>query len=92
MLGRVTSAMTNSLMHAKLNAARADGMNLISIIPAMERRVGLFDIEGMPCLADLGRRIACQHLDQIRMQVQGIRADRPGKPRRQRMVSAPLGR
>jgi NTE family protein len=66
MLGQVTSAMTNNLMHANLNAARASGMNLISIIPKMERRVGLFDTEAMPYLVELGRRVATENLDQIR--------------------------
>ena len=69
MLGQVTSAMTNSLMHANLNQARASGMNLISIIPKMERRVGLFDTEAMPYLVELGRRVAMEHLDQIRIKV-----------------------
>jgi NTE family protein len=66
MLGQVTSAMTNNLMHANLNAARAAGMNLISIIPKMERRVGLFDTEAMPYLVELGRRVALENLGQIR--------------------------
>ena len=66
MLGQVTSAMTNSLMHANLNEARASGMNLISVIPKMERRVGLFDTEAMPYLVELGRRVAMEHLAQIR--------------------------
>jgi NTE family protein len=62
--------MTNNLMHANLNAARAAGMNLISIIPTMERRVGLFDTEAMPYLVELGRRVAMENLDQIRSQLQ----------------------
>ncbi|MEI6667484.1 MAG: patatin-like phospholipase family protein [Acidobacteriota bacterium] len=66
LLGRVTSAMTNNLMHANLNAARASGMNLISIIPTMEQRVGLFDTEAMPYLVELGRRVAMEHLNLIR--------------------------
>jgi NTE family protein len=69
MLGQVTSAMTNNLMHANLNAARASGMNLISIIPKMERRVGLFDTGAMPYLVELGRRVAMENLNQIRIQV-----------------------
>jgi NTE family protein len=65
MLGQVTSAMTNNLMHANLNAAKASGMKLISIIPKMERRVGLFDTEAMPYLVELGRRVAMENLSQI---------------------------
>ena len=72
----MTSAMTNNLMHANLDAAKASGMNLISLIPTMERRVGLFDIEAMPYLVDVGRRIAVEHLGQIRAQVQTATAER----------------
>jgi NTE family protein len=66
MLGQVTSAMTNNLMHANLEAAKASGMKLLSIIPTLERRVGLFDTEAMPYLVEVGRRIALEHLGQIR--------------------------
>jgi len=72
MLGQVTSAMTNNLMHANLTAARASGMNLISLIPTMERRVGLFDTEAMPYLVELGRRVAMENLDQIRSQIESV--------------------
>jgi NTE family protein len=70
MLGQVTSAMTNNLMHANLNAARSSGMKLISIIPKMERRVGLFDTEAMPYLVELGRRVAMENLERIRSQIE----------------------
>jgi NTE family protein len=70
MLGQVTSAMTNNLMHANLKAAKASGMNLVSIIPKMERRVGLFDTEAMPFLVDLGRRVAMENLDLIRIKLE----------------------
>lgn len=70
LLGQVTSAMTNNLMHAQLNAARGSGMNLVSIIPKLERRVGLFDTEAMPYLVDVGRRMATEHLGPIRAQVE----------------------
>jgi NTE family protein len=70
LLGQVTSAMTNSLMHANLNAAKESGMKLVSIIVKLERRVGLFDTEAMPYLVEAGRRIASEHLGQIRAQVQ----------------------
>jgi NTE family protein len=71
LLGQVTSAMTNSLMHANLDAAKASGMRLLSIIPTLERRVGLFDTEAMPYLVEVGRRIALEHLGQIRALLQG---------------------
>jgi NTE family protein len=66
MLGQVTSAMTNSLMHANLRAAKDSGMKLLSIVPKLERRVGLFDTEAMPYLVEVGRRVALEHLDPIK--------------------------
>ncbi len=56
MLAQVTSAMTNNLVQARLQAAAANGQRLITLMPTLERRVGLFDTEAMPYLVDAGRR------------------------------------
>ncbi|MEY3251680.1 MAG: hypothetical protein RL227_653 [Pseudomonadota bacterium] len=56
MLAQVTSALTNNLMQARLAEARAGGTRLLSLVPTLERRVGLFDTEAMPYLVDAGRR------------------------------------
>ena len=56
LLAQVTSAMTNNLMQARLAAAEAGGTRLLSLMPRLERRVGLFDTEAMPYLVDAGRR------------------------------------
>ena len=56
MLAQVTSAMTNNLVQARLQAAAANGQRLITLLPTLERRVGLFDTEAMPYLVDVGRR------------------------------------
>ncbi len=56
MLAQVTSALTNNLMQARLGQAANLGTRLLSIVPKLERRVGLFDTHAMPYLVDAGRR------------------------------------
>lgn len=56
MLAQVTSALTNNLMQARLAEAQVAGTRLLSIVPTLERRVGLFDTEAMPYLVEAGRR------------------------------------
>jgi len=56
MLAQVTSALTNNLMQARLAEASAGGTRLLSLVPHLERRVGLFDTAAMPFLVDAGRR------------------------------------
>ena len=56
MLAQVTSALTNNLMQARLAEAQGGGARLLSIVPKLERRVGLFDTAAMPYLVDAGRR------------------------------------
>ena len=56
MLAQITSAMTNNLVEARLAAAVAGGQRLITLMPALDRRVGLFDTAAMPYLVDAGRR------------------------------------
>ena len=56
MLAQVTSALTNNLMQARLAEAQGGGARLLSIVPKLGQRVGLFDTEAMPYLVDAGRR------------------------------------
>ncbi len=56
LLAQVTSAMTNNLMNAKLEAAQSSGMRLLRISPKLERRIGLFDTEAMPYVVEEGRK------------------------------------
>ena len=56
LLAQVTSAMTNNLVQARLAAAEAGGTRLLTLMPRLERRVGLFDTDAMPYLVDAGRR------------------------------------
>ena len=65
MLAQVTSALTNNLMQARLAEAQGGGARLLSIVPRLERRVGLFDTEAMPYLVDAGRRAAEAQLPAI---------------------------
>lgn len=66
LLAQVTSALTNNLMQARLAHAGEGGMRLLSIVPRLERRVGLFDTQAMPYLVDAGRRATEAQLPAIR--------------------------
>jgi NTE family protein len=70
MLAQVTSALTNNLMQARLAEAGAAGTRLLSIVPRLERRVGLFDTAAMPYLVDAGRRATEAALPAIRALLQ----------------------
>ena len=56
LLAQVTSALTNNLMQARLAEAGATGTRLLSLVPRLDKRVGLFDTAAMPYLVDAGRR------------------------------------
>jgi NTE family protein len=71
LLAQITSAMTNNLMKARLAAAAAHGPRLLSIIPTLERRVGLFDTKAMPYLVEAGRQAARDHLADVHALVAG---------------------
>lgn len=58
LLSQLTSTMTNSLMHARVAAARGGGARVVTVMPQPEQRVGLFDTEAMPALVALGQREA----------------------------------
>ena len=66
MLAQVTSALTNNLMQARLAEANTCGTRLLSIVPRLERRVGLFDTQAMPYLVDAGRRATEAMLPAVR--------------------------
>jgi NTE family protein len=66
LLAQMTSAMTNNLMQARLAASGTSGPRLLSLIPRLTRRVGLFDTQAMPYLVDAGRQAATENLSAIR--------------------------
>ena len=66
LLAQVTSALTNNLMQARLAEAAGLGTRLLSLVPQLERRVGLFDTAAMPYLVDAGRRATEAALPAIR--------------------------
>lgn len=70
LLAQVTSALTNNLMQARLAQAGTAGPRLLSLVPQLSRRVGLFDTAAMPYLVDAGRQTAEAHLPQIRALLQ----------------------
>ena len=63
LLAQVTSALTNNLMQARL--AEAGGHRVLALVPALERRIGLFDTAAMPWLVQAGRRAAEEALPQV---------------------------
>ena len=65
MLAQITSTMTNNLVEARLAAAVSSGQRLITMMPTLDRRVGLFDTEAMPYLVDAGRRATEARLPEI---------------------------
>jgi NTE family protein len=69
LLAQVTSALTNNLMQARLAEASGGGTRLLSLVPHLERRVGLFDTEAMPYLVDAGRRATEAALPAIHAQL-----------------------
>jgi NTE family protein len=69
LLAQITSAMTNNLMKARLAAAAVHGPRLLSIVPTLERRVGLFDTKAMPYLVEAGRQAARDHLAELHVLV-----------------------
>lgn len=77
LLAQVTSTMTNSLMHARIGAARGAGARVITVMPRPEHRVGLFDTEAMPGLVALGCREAEAALAVIERTLVAAEQDRP---------------
>ncbi|MDP3822783.1 MAG: patatin-like phospholipase family protein [Burkholderiales bacterium] len=71
LLAQITSAMTNNLMKARLAAAAVHGPRLLSIVPTLERRVGLFDTLAMPYLVEAGRQAARDHLAEVKALLAG---------------------
>lgn len=53
---RATAALSNNLLDARL--AAADASRLVLMLPALPRRVGLFDTDAMPAMLELGRQAA----------------------------------
>ncbi len=60
---RVTAALTNNLMQARI--ASHAGPTRITLLPALERRVGLFDTQAMPYLVEVGRAAAREALPRL---------------------------
>ncbi|MCE9657998.1 MAG: patatin-like phospholipase family protein [Burkholderiales bacterium] len=65
LLARVSTAMTNNLMQARVATARASGQRLLSLELRLDRHVGLWQTEAMAYLFEVGRRTARASLPQI---------------------------
>ncbi len=62
---RITAALSNNLLDARL--ASADASRLVLMLPELPRRIGLFDTEAMPELIEIGRQAARAALPRLRL-------------------------
>jgi NTE family protein len=62
---RITAALSNNLLDARL--AQADASRMVLMLPEPQRRIGLFDTEAMPELIELGRQAARAALPRLRL-------------------------
>jgi NTE family protein len=65
LMAQVTTTLTNNLMSARLQAARAAGQRMLGIDLLLDRRIGLWDTDALPYLFEAGRRAAEAQLPQI---------------------------
>lgn len=61
---RITASLTNNLMHAQLAAHTRE--NDVVLLPALPRRVGLFETQAMPELVALGLQAAQEAMPRLR--------------------------
>mgnify|MGYP002623390631 FL=1 len=76
---RVTAALTNNLLRAQL--ATHARPQLITLLPELERRVGLFDADAMPYLIELGREHARGILPRLKQLLLQPSAEAPAAAR-----------
>jgi len=65
LVARVSTALINNLMQARLDAARAAGQQVVLIELALQRRVGLWETEALPAVYEAGRQATRLRLQQI---------------------------
>lgn len=82
---RVTAALTNNLMQARLSAHA--GPSRIVLLPTLARRVGLFETEAIPELLDLGRQAAWEALPRLAQLVHAAEATPTLAPAAMRRVA-----
>lgn len=65
LVAQATTALTNNLQQARLEAARASGRRLLCIELNPDRRIGLWETAALPYLCEAGRRAATAQLPRI---------------------------
>lgn len=65
LVARVSTALINNLMQARLEAARAAGQQVVLIELGLQQRVGLWETEAMPRVYEAGRVATRLRLGQI---------------------------
>lgn len=66
LVARVSTALINNLMQARLEAARAAGQQVLLIELGLQQRVGLWETEALPVVYEAGRQATRLRLPQIR--------------------------
>lgn len=66
---RITASLTNNLLAARLQAY-PQPQRLLTLLPTLPRRIGLFETAAMPLLLDIGRQAARQALPRLRRLLQ----------------------
>lgn len=62
---RITAALSNNLLEARL--ASADASRMVLMLPELPRHIGLFDTDAMPELIEIGRQAARTALPRLRL-------------------------
>ena len=65
LMAQITTAMTNNLLQARMQAARATGQRVLSIELQVDPRIGLWETSAMTRVFEAGRRAAQAQLPQI---------------------------
>lgn len=69
LIAQVSTALTNNLQQARLEAAQAAGRRIVGIELNLERHVGLWETEALAYCFEAGRQAARRALPQIRSQL-----------------------
>lgn len=66
LMAQITTTLTNNLLQARLDGARATGQRVLNLELQLDRRVGLWETGAMAYLFEAGQRAAEARLPQIR--------------------------
>lgn len=92
LFAQASTALTNNLMRARLDAARAAGQRVLNLELTLTRHVGLWQTDALPYLFDAGVRLAQSRLPEIAALVDAAGARGRAVPRERADPSVAAGR